>query len=94
MVHINTKTYIDLHTTGERREFGSLKAYDKFLKENGARVVTKSELVKPKTSVAKSSNSNYKKVAEEAWITRHKNVREISEKIKKEQYLKRNGYIK
>lgn len=70
MANINTKTYVDIHTTGKRREFGSMKEYDKFLKENKSYVITQKEL--KKLQEPKKHESNYKQVVEQAWKEREK----------------------
>ena len=78
MVNVNTKSFVDIHTTGKRREFGSIKDYDKFLKENKSYVLTNKELAhmsQPKPQEVKKSD--YKKVAEQAWKEREKFVMDV-----------------
>ncbi len=79
MSNINTKTYVDIHTTGKRQEFSSIKQYDKFLKEHNAYVVTKQDVAKFVVSPNENKEppkSDYKKVAEQAWREREKFVQE------------------
>ena len=76
MPNINVKSYVDIHTTGEKREFGSIKAYDKFLKEHGKMVLSKKELSERQSAKAQPK-SDYKKVVEQAWKEREKFVQEV-----------------
>ena len=90
MPNINTKTFVDIHTTGKRMEFGSVRAYDKFLKEHNARVISKKEVlesIEPKPE----KKIDYKKLAVEAFMERAKYIKLAKERIAKEQYERRNG---
>lgn len=73
MSNINTKTYVDIHTTGKRQEFSSIRKYDKFLKEHNAYVVSRKDLEKIKSP----PKSDYKQVAEDAWREKEKFVQEV-----------------
>ena len=74
VANINTKTYVDVHTTGQRREFSSIKQYDKFLKEHKSHVVSKSELEKmSRPENLKNKVPGYpKELLETAWKEREK----------------------
>ena len=75
MPNLNTKSYVDIHTTGQRKEFSSLKSYDKFLKEHGKMVLSKKDL--EARQHPKEHKSDYRKVAEECWREREKFVQEV-----------------
>lgn len=82
MANVNTKTYVDIHTTGKRHEFGSIREYDKFLKAHNSYVVSQRDLKKLEQPPS-PPKTDYKKLAETAWHEREKFVQDIKYKRRK-----------
>ena len=71
MANVNTKTYVDIHTTGKRQEFGSLREYDKFLKSHHSYVISKKDIERL-AEKKDPPKSDYKSVVNQAWKEREK----------------------
>lgn len=90
MIYTNTKKLVDIHTTGQRKEFDSVRQYDKFLKEHNKVVLDKKD-IKNILEPEKEQKINWKPLVEEAYKEREKYIKEAKERIAKEQYERRNG---
>jgi hypothetical protein len=93
MPNLNTKTYVDIHTTGQRKEFSSIRQYDKFLKDNHSYVLTKADTIRLATPKPqqKMDKRELKDLATKAWAERGQYIPEIKKRIYEARKRGQNG---